>query len=307
MPQLALLLSTLIWGATFPATKAVLDQIPPFSFLFVRFLLGTILTVGVFLILRNRLGFDRDLLRMSAIATVFLLLGYALQTVGLRHTSASNSAFITAFYVVLVPLFLRRFQTHTWAAACLAVVGLWLLLDPTVAMNLGDLLTIGCAAAFAGHISCLEIYTRRGQSFAFFVWQLILVTIALAPAMLMESPAAASFAPTALLLLGLTVTGVLATGAFAAQIWAQRVLPAQKVALIFSLEPAFAAWLAWYFLGEHLTRSGWIGSGLILTAVILGSGVFRVSGEAPVTDRAFCGSPPSDTPPPSRITRHGSR
>ncbi len=290
MPQLALLVSTLIWGATFPVTKVVLNQIPPFSFLFLRFLLGTLLTVGIFLVLRNRFRFDRGVLRMSAIATVFLFLGYALQTVGLRYTTASNSAFITALYVVLVPLFLRRFQTLTWVSAGLAVVGLWFLLDPTVSMNLGDLMTVGGAIAFAGHISCLETYTRQGQSFAFFVWQLILVTIAMVPAMLIESPASASFAPTQLLILALTVTGVLATGAFAAQIWVQRLLPAQKVALIFSLEPAFAAWLAWYFLGEHLTQAGWLGSGLILVAVLLGSGAFRVAAQAQVADRALHGS-----------------
>ncbi len=307
MPQLALLVSTLIWGATFPATKAVLDQIPPFSFLFLRFLLGMLLTVGVFLMLRNRFRLDRALLRRSAIATVFLFLGYALQTVGLQYTTASNSAFITALYVVLVPLFLRRFQTHTWVSAGLAVVGLWFLLDPAVSINLGDLLTVGCAAAFAGHISCLESYTRQGNSFAFFVWQLIFVTAALVPAMLIESPASASFAPSEILFLALTVTGVLATGAFAAQIWAQRLLPAQKVALIFSLEPAFAAWLAWYFLGEHLTQSGWLGSGLILAAVVFGSGVFTVMGEAKAANRAFQGNPPSEVRPQSRVTRHESR
>jgi drug/metabolite transporter (DMT)-like permease len=72
------------------------------------------------------------------------------------------------------------------------------------------------------------------------------------------------------LLVGLGVTGGLATGAFAVQVWAQRVMPAQQVALIFSLEPAFAAWLSWYFLGEQMSAQGWIGSLLILAGVIIG-------------------------------------
>ncbi|MBI4402407.1 MAG: DMT family transporter [Nitrospirae bacterium] len=271
MPQLAILLCTLVWGATFPATKAVLDQIPPFSFLFVRFLLGTVLAVGIALAVGRRLSLERSTLRISAVATVYLFLGYALQTVGLRYTTASNSAFITALYVVFVPLFLKRFGGRTWVSAGLAVVGLWFLVEPAVSVNLGDLLTLGCAAAFAAHISCMESYTKRGDPVSFFLWQLVFVTIAMLPAMLIESPASESFAATRVLVVTLVITGVLATGAFAVQIWAQQLLPAHKVALIFSLEPAFAACLAWYFLNEHLDASGWLGSGLIMTAVVLGA------------------------------------
>jgi drug/metabolite transporter (DMT)-like permease len=73
------------------------------------------------------------------------------------------------------------------------------------------------------------------------------------------------------LAVALAITGVGATGAFAVQMWAQRLVPAQRVALIFSLEPAYAAWLSWYFLGERLDQQAWLGSGLILVAVILGS------------------------------------
>src|SRR4029077_1937226 len=104
MPRFALLLTTFIWGATFPATKAVLEQIPPFSFLFLRFLLGALLVGGVFLLWRLRLGRGPAVLRASAIATCWLFLGYVLQTVGLHYTTASNSAFITAQYAVLLSL-----------------------------------------------------------------------------------------------------------------------------------------------------------------------------------------------------------
>jgi len=279
MPRIALLLSTLIWGATFPATKAALDQIPPFSFLFLRFLLGLLLVVGVVLAMGKRVRFDRAMLRPSAVATVFLFLGYTLQTVGLQYTTASNSAFITALYVVLVPLFLRRFGWGMWSSAGLAVAGLWLLVNPTVALNLGDLLTLGCAAAFAAHIACLESYTREGDPLALFLWQMLLTTLALLPAMAIEAPEAAQFAGSSVLIVALVVTGGLATGAFAIQIWAQRHLPAQRVALIYSLEPAYAAWLAWYFLGEQLALQGWVGSGLILAAVLLGA---MAGGVAPV-------------------------
>lgn len=271
MPRLALLLSTLVWGATFPATKAALEQIPPFSFLLLRFLIGLCATLAIFRLLGWPVQRDRALLRNSAIATGFLFLGYATQTAGLQYTTASNSAFITALYVVFVPLFARRFGPRDWVSAGLALAGLWLLVNPSLTMNVGDALSLVCAAAFAGHMVCLEAYTRRGDARSLFVWQLAFVTPMMAPAMVLEAPDAAQFAPTVALLLGLGVTGLLATGAFAVQVWAQQRLPAQKVALIYALEPAYAAWLSWYFLGERLDPIAWVGSGLILIAVLLGA------------------------------------
>jgi drug/metabolite transporter (DMT)-like permease len=271
MPRLALLLTTFIWGATFPATKAVLEQIPPFSFLFLRFLLGTVLVGGGFLLWRLRLRRESKVLRASAIATCWLFLGYVLQTVGLSYSTASNSAFITALYVVIVPLILRRFDRRVWLATGIAMAGLWLLVKPSASVNFGDFLTLGCAIAFAAHIACLERFTREVDAPSLFAWQMMASVVLLLPTMLIEQAPVQAFAPTALLLVGLGVTGGLATGAFAIQMWVQRIVPAQQVALIFASEPAYAAWLSWYFLGETLDTQGWIGSGLILLAVVVGA------------------------------------
>ncbi len=71
-----------------------------------------------------------------------------------------------------------------------------------------------------------------------------------------EQAPAQAFAPSAALLIGLAVTGVFATGAFAVQMWAQQLIPAQQVALIFASEPAYAAWLSWYFLGRDTGSAG---------------------------------------------------
>lgn len=271
MPRLALLLTTFIWGATFPATKAALEQIPPLSFLFLRFLLGAILIVAWLLIARQRLHRDRAILRASAIATGWLFLGYLLQTVGLRSTSASNSAFITALYVIIVPLILRRFDRRVWLSTGIATVGLWLLVKPSASMNMGDLMTLGCSFAFAAHIAVIERFTREVDSPSFLAWQMMAMVLLLAPMPWIDGLSAAAVAPTQVLLIGLAVTGGLATGAFAVQLWAQKLLPAQQVALIFASEPAYAAWLSWYFLGESLDLHGWFGSALILIAVVIGA------------------------------------
>jgi drug/metabolite transporter (DMT)-like permease len=271
MPRFALLLTTFIWGATFPATKAVLEQMPPLSFLFLRFLLGAVLVGGGFLLWRLRLDREPAVLKASATATCWLFLGYVLQTVGLHYTTASNSAFITALYVVFVPLILRRFDRRVWLATGIAIVGLWLLVKPSGFWNLGDVLTLGCAVAFAAHIACLERFTREVDAPSLFAWQMLAMVALLLPALLVEQAPAQAFAPTALLLLALGVTGGLATGAFAIQMWVQRIVPAQQVALIFASEPAYAAGLSWYFLGETLDIQGWIGGGLILLAVLVGA------------------------------------
>jgi drug/metabolite transporter (DMT)-like permease len=271
MPRLALLLTTVIWGATFPATKAALEQISPLAFLGLRFLLGTLLIAVWFLTTGYRLRRERAVLSASAVATVFLFFGYALQTVGLSYTSASNSAFLTALYVIIVPLMLRRFDGRVLTATALATAGLWFLVKPSATMNLGDVMTVGCAVAFAGHIVCLERFTRVFDAPSLLLWQMSAVTVLFLPTMAWEQAPAHAFAPTGALLIGLGVTGVFATGAFAVQMWAQQLIPAQHVALIFASEPAYAAWLSWYFLGETMDVQGWIGSALILIAVLIGA------------------------------------
>ena len=271
MPRLALLLTTLIWGATFPATKAALEQIPPLSFLFLRFLLGAVLIGVWFVVVRRRLHRERAVLAASAIATGFLFFGYALQTAGLQYTGASNSAFLTALYVIFVPLMLRRFDVRVLLATAIALAGLWLLVKPSASMNVGDLMTVGCAVAFAGHIACLERFTRTFDAPSLLAWQMAAATLLFIPAMCWEQAPASAFAPTTILLLGLGITGGLATGAFAVQMWAQKVMPAQQVALIFASEPVYAAWLSWYFLGETMDFQGWVGSALILLAVVIGA------------------------------------
>ncbi len=272
MPQLALVLTTLIWAATFPATKLALEQVLPLSFLFLRFLVSSLVLALVFVVARRPIRHTADTLRTAAIASVFLFVGYVTQTMGMRYTTASNSAFITALYVVLVPLFLRRFDLRLWTALTLAVSGLWLLIRPSADLNRGDLYTLACAAAFALHIIAVEAYVHRSEVLSFSAWQLVIVTGALVGPAFVEGyrPWLVTFTPT--LVWALVITGVLATAlAFCVQVWAQKHVPAQRVALIFALEPALAAWLAWLVLGERLDAIGWVGSGLITAGVLIGT------------------------------------
>jgi drug/metabolite transporter (DMT)-like permease len=149
---------------------------------------------------------------------------------------------------------------------------LWLLIRPSTDMNIGDIYTLVCAVAFALHIIAVETFVVRSDIPSFSAWQLVMVTGVLVGPAFLEGyhPRAVSFTP--VLVWALVITGVGATAlAFFVQVWAQQHVPAQRVALIFALEPALAAWLSWLVLGERLDALGWVGSGLITAGVLIGT------------------------------------
>jgi drug/metabolite transporter (DMT)-like permease len=245
---------------------------PPLVFLFLRFLVSALAIGAVMLLWKQPLRRDRRSLALAGTASIFLMIGYITQTVGLRYTTASNSAFITALYVVFVPLFLGRFSLQLWIALGLALLGLGLLVRPSTVVSMGDLLTLACAVAFALHIISLEFFVAKTDFQSLATWQLIMVTMALIPAVLLEGSPSTAFALSSAVLGALAITGIMATGlAFFIQVWAQRHVPAQRVALIFALEPALAAWMSWLVLGEQLDVAGWAGSALILAGVLIGT------------------------------------
>src|SRR5439155_18335111 len=102
-------------------------------------LISSLVLVAVLILAERPIGRTAETLRTAAIASVFLFLGYVTQTVGMRYTTASNAAFLTALYVVLVPLFLRRFDLRIWTALSFAVSGLWLLVRPSAEVDRGAL------------------------------------------------------------------------------------------------------------------------------------------------------------------------
>jgi drug/metabolite transporter (DMT)-like permease len=206
-------------------------------------------------------------------------LGYELQTAGLLYTSASKSAFVTGISVVLVPLLLavlwqRHINRFTLAGVFAACIGLYLLCVPSgqglslASLNRGDLLTLGCAVAFAFQII---IVGRSAQHYGFA--HLVPVEIAVcATWMLLTVPVAERhgfirFTPS--LLVALAITALLGTVAcFIIQAWAQRITPPTHAALIFSLEPVFAGLISYLLIGERLGSRAFLGAILILTGVL---------------------------------------
>ncbi len=271
---------TALWGATFVAVKDALESADAFSWLALRFWVAA-LAAAVLAALRRRSSIepiiDWPTARAGALLALFLFGGFVLQTLGLQRTTPSRSAFITGLAVLLVP-FLAVLVTRRWprvpslVGVALAVLGLEQLTgaglgQPTAEpTRLGDLLTLGCAFAFALQIVFTERWAKRRSAAALVAAQLF-VTAVLATAAL---PFTARRVDWNLGFVGaLVFCGVFASAlAVTVQTWAQARTSSVRAALIFSLEPVFAALYSVALGREHLGQRELAGGALIVLGVV---------------------------------------
>ena len=264
----ALVGASFLFGATFVVVKSALDDISPLSFVAWRFLIGAIILFAL------ALPRGREIWIHGTIAGVALFAGYALQTAGLQYTSASNSALITGLYVVLTPflaaIFARRAPSPLVVlGAVIAFIGVYLLTGvDTLSLGLGDLLTVGCALAFAFHIVALARFAHRHPVVPFTAVQILVTTLLAFPASWIVDGSATVPPRSTWVALAITGVGVTA-GAFLLQIWAQRVVGAASAAVVLAAEPAFGVATGWVVLDERLTVAGWIGAALIVVAIFV--------------------------------------
>lgn len=263
-------MNTAIWGCTFVVVKGALVEASPLPFLAVRFILAGLLLLII--LGRGRVG--RETILPGFILGLFLFGGFLFQTYGLVYTTPSKSAFLTGFSVILVPLIVmvssRGIGWTTLTGAALGLAGIYLLVAPSGmgGVNRGDLLTLAAAVSFAFHIVLVGRYTKK-FSFMHLVSVQILVVGMLAAVAIPFVPSQ-SFHLTSRLVAAIVVTSILATGvAFSVQNWAQQFTPAAHTALIYALEPVFAALTSWLLMGEHFGGRALAGSGLILAGMVL--------------------------------------
>jgi len=278
--DLALTFIAVVWGATFVLVKQALLDISTMYFLALRFGLASVSLLALFLPSFRRMpvpAFWRGL-RGGAVAGGFLALGYVLQTFGLKYTSAGNAGFLTGLYIVLVPLlgaavFRRWPQARELSGVLVATAGLVVLTLPSIGggfslkgFNRGDLLTVGCAIAFAGHLLVLGYYSQRERIEAVAIGQIACAAVLFGISLLVEPPKATWSQP---VISALLVTGILGTAvAFATQTWAQQFTTATRTALIFALEPVVALLTAVLAGGEQLTTAAIVGGALILAGIV---------------------------------------
>lgn len=273
--EAALILNTIIWGATFVVVKQALRDVSPVLFLALRFTLAAAAMLAMFRGSWSHPRNPRWSLRGGAIAGVFLFAGYAFQTAGLQFTSAPKSAFLTGLTSVVVPwlgalVYRKRPRRLETGGVLLATCGMALMTLPgaTLAMNRGDLLTLACTVCYAAHILTVGHYSARA-SFELLSTAQIAVAALLAWSLfrVMETP---HLRWTPGVWAAIAVTGLLATAvAFTFQAWAQRYTSSTRTALIFMLEPVFA-WITSYLLtGESLSPRAAAGAGLILAGILV--------------------------------------
>ncbi len=282
-PTLALLAVTAVWGSTFIVVKDAIGRMPVTDFLTWRFTLAAV----AMLVVRPRsvAALGPRGRRAGLVLGVALGSGYLLQTLGLQTTSALVSGFLTGMFVVLTPLgaavLLREPPGRAaWGAVGLATVGLALLSLKGLSIEGGELLTLGCAAAFALHIVGLGRWAPSFNAYGLAVVQLLttaaLCGVVAIPGGLVVPPDAGVWG--ALALTALAATAV----AFVVQTWAQAHLAPTKAAVVMSMEPVFSGLFAVGIAHEALGPRTFVGAVLVLGAMLLTE---IGPGKTPATDR----------------------
>ena len=277
--SMCLMVGTFIWGSAFIAQSVGMDYIGPFTFQAIRCGLAVIFLLPVIFL------FDRDkksywktwknprLWKTGLVCGVALFIASGLQQVGLVYTTAGKAGFITAMYIVFVPIlgivFRKRPPFTAWISVALAVVGLYLLSCVGAArINQGDLLLMVCAIAFAVQITLIDRLAGTLDGLRLNCIQSLVCS--LLSALVMFFTEAPDMGNIISCWLPLAYAGILSMGvAYSLQIIGQRHVEPTPASLIMSLESVFAAGFGWLLLHETMTPVELIGCALVFAAVIL--------------------------------------
>lgn len=277
-----LILTAFIWGTAFVAQSVGMDYLGPFTFNGVRSLIGGVALIPCIWILqklndksdpvteeRNR----KDLLIGGISCGVLLFAASSLQQVGIQYTTAGKAGFITAFYIVFVPvlgIFLgKKIGWKVWTAVILALAGLYFLcITEKFTIGKGDIFLFACALVFSLHILVIDYFSPKVEGVKMSCIQFLVCGIISLPFMfLLETPRMGAIVDAAWPLL---YAGVLSCGvAYTLQIIGQKNVNPAIASLILSLESCFSVLAGWVILGEKLSVRESIGCILMFAAIIL--------------------------------------
>ncbi|HEX6549113.1 MAG TPA: DMT family transporter [Gammaproteobacteria bacterium] len=276
---LMLLFVTLVWGTTFPIIRAAAEHLSGVEISALRFLIAGLCMLPL------TVTASRKAWRDGAILGSIALLSYVTQAVGLEYISSNRSAFITSLNVLMVPflglLLGRRLNLQIIAAGVVACAGIGLMSWESGSSLIGDGATFACAFFYAVYVIMLSrrIGAHRTRTLAATqnvtmaviggVW--LLVADFMHGGALASLPARAESVWLSLLYLGL----VASAGMLFLQAAGQRHVSAEKAAVIYAMEPVFAAVFGWWWLGEAMGMRGLIGGAMVVGAVILGEWRFK--------------------------------
>lgn len=284
--NLLLILTAMIWGVAFVAQRMGLDHLGSFSFNGLRTLVGALAVMPVALWSRGReggaKGDKRTLIIGGVICGAVLCAASNLQQAGLLYTTVGKAGFITALYILIVPLIGlclgKKVSKWFWVAVAVAVAGMFLLtMRGAEAVSKGDLLVLASALMFAAHIMVIDYFSPKADGVMMSMIQfLVSGTLSVAIALLTGERIAWSAVQGALM--PMLYSGVMSCGiGYTLQIVAQKDVNPVVASLLMSLESVFAALAGWALLGQAMSGRELIGCGLVFAAIILAQWRGRVA------------------------------
>ena len=281
--SLLLLLTAMLWGGGFVGQKLGMDYVSPFTFTFFRTFIGALFLVPVIMIASRirikgesaiRKSSRSDFIKGSLAVGFCLIAAETFQQYGLKYTDVHKASFITAMYVVLVPvlgLFIgQKNRARIWIAVAVSVAGLAFLTlkGGHLSMETGDLLVLVCALLFAVHVQVIDYWVRKVDGVLLSFGQFIVASalgLVLALASGPDSWESIKAAFPAILYCGIVSNGI----AYTLQIVGQRGVNPAGASIILSLESAFGALAGVLFLGELITKEALMGCALMFTATMI--------------------------------------
>ncbi len=284
--EINLLIVTLLWSATFVIVKGALADISSMLFIGLRFLIAGVVLLPF--VIRKKLDWKNSNLLPPIFLGVLLFIGFSMQTVGLKYTTATKSAFLTGSAVAIIPilqLFVEKKKPKTGSVIGVAVVLVGILFlsggnsiatlleDIATNFNFGDFLTLICAFFFAWYVVYLDMLSSKYN-----FWMLLIIQIGVAAILAFVIALLFDVIDYELLKIDFTNQlgfGILYTAIFATLITTtlqtkyQKLVTPTKAGIVYSFEPIFAAVIAFIILNEKVTPFGLIGAMLIFVGLII--------------------------------------
>ena len=268
MALIALIVVTAVWGVTFVQVKDAVEVYPLYAFLAIRFAIASAALAPLALRRVRTSG-----AAISVVLGLLLAAGYALQTEGLARTTVSSTGFITGLYVIFTPLlalafFRQRIGAAAWIGVALSVIGLALLSGIHEGSVTGNALVLAASAVYSLQIVLLERAAPRLDPLPLTFVEMLAAWVAFTAI----AGARSEFeVPHGWTVWGaLLVTGVFASAlGYLVQSWAQRRTSATRTALVFAMEPVWAALFGFTLAGDRLGALGWTGCALILAGIVV--------------------------------------
>lgn len=276
MKTFLLVLVTIVWGSTFLIVKDTVGTVNEFLIVFIRSSLA-FSAMLIYLLYKDwRRIFNKKAFYYGSIMGILMAITYGAQTIGLKYTSTGHSAFITSSAVILVPfilffLFKVKLVKIDIFSVSIVFVGLFLLTyDLETQMNIGDIITIITALSYAFHVVFASRFVNKTDTITIITYQFFGAAVVglLAFAITNHAEVIISIkAWSSLIYLGLIGT----LFCYFVTVWIMKYVSALKVAIIFSLEPVFAALFGYFMIKETLNLKELIGATLILSGVVIHS------------------------------------